>query len=256
MSTPNLPSLMQSANISSLRALSRAAGVSRWQVEQLRRGQVDQMRVGVVMQLAQALQVPVEQLLQACSSDISSASNSASNSDSPTDSPAESPAGTDPSELPNASTESPSPALNPVSSLESRASLESEQLRQEFQRLQTQMAQQRQDLQQEFQQASLQILESWLTFYPSAAYQAQQDPSFSASKILPLIRPVEQLVKTWGVEMLASVGTELPYDPQQHQLREGTAAPGDLVVVQNPGYRQGEKLLYRATVRPVKAEQA
>lgn len=256
MSTPNLPSLMQSANISSLRALSRAAGVSRWQVEQLRRGQVDQMRVGVVMQLAQALQVSVNQLLQACSSDTPSESNSESDSESNSESPADA---NPVSDSPSASTPSllePSPDPSPGRNPETRSSLESERLRQEFQRLQTQMAQQRQDLQQEFQQASLQILESWLTFYPSAAHQAQQDPNFSATTLLPLIRPVEQLVKTWGVEMLASVGTELPYDPQQHQLREGTAEPGDLVVVQNPGYRQGEKLLYRATVRPVKAEQA
>ncbi|MFM7424652.1 MAG: helix-turn-helix domain-containing protein [Elainella sp.] len=208
-----LQALMQAAGISSLRALSRAAGVSRRQVEQLRQGQIAQMRVGTLSQLAAALQISVSDLLR------------------------QFPVEAIPVNL------EPSPASGSDAALE--------QLRQEYRRLQFQLEQQRIQLQQTFQQDSLQILESWLTFYPVAAHKARQDPSFAASKMLPLISPVEKLVSAWGVEMLAPVGAELPYDPQQHQLTEGSANPGDPVIVTHPGYRQAEKLLYRAKVRPV-----
>ncbi|MFB2969667.1 helix-turn-helix domain-containing protein [Aerosakkonema sp. BLCC-F183] len=124
-------------------------------------------------------------------------------------------------------------------------------LQQEYQRLQAQMQSQRQSLMQEFQLTSLQVLESWLIQWPTAAYAAGQNPQLPAVKLLPLLRPVEQLVQQWGVEAIAPVGTELPYDPQQHQLMELTAQPGDRVKVRYTGYRQGDRLLYRAKVSPV-----
>lgn len=124
-------------------------------------------------------------------------------------------------------------------------------LKQEYQRLQAQLEQQRQTLLQEFQQASLQILESWLLQWPTAAQKAQENPQLPAVRILPLVRPVEKLLQQWGVEAIASVGAELAYDPQIHQLLEGTAQPGDLVRIRYAGYCQADKLLYRAKVSPV-----
>ncbi|MBW4514448.1 MAG: helix-turn-helix transcriptional regulator [Timaviella obliquedivisa GSE-PSE-MK23-08B] len=122
---------------------------------------------------------------------------------------------------------------------------------QEYQRLQLQLQQQRESLQQEFQNTSLQILESWLIQYPTAAYAAQQK-DVSASRLLPLMRPIEQLIEAWGLAAIAPVGAEVDYDPQLHQLMEGHAEVGDRVKVRYTGYRQGEKLLYRAKVSPVK----
>lgn len=203
----SLRAIMQPLGISSFRALAQAAGLSRWQVDQLRRGQVGQMRLAVAMKLAQTLQVSLEDLL----------------------------------------------TFSETGSIPQSASSTEAQLRQEYQRLQIQLEQQRQSLQQEFQQSSLQALESWLTYYPVAAAKATEDPAFPASKLLPLLRPIEALVKSWGVEMLAPVGAVLPYDPQQHLLVAGSVEAGELVTVSNPGYRQGEKLLYRAKVKAVGA---
>jgi molecular chaperone GrpE (heat shock protein) len=124
-------------------------------------------------------------------------------------------------------------------------------LKQEYQRLQTQMDEQRQFLMQEFQQSSLQVLESWLLQWPTAAYAALQNPQAPAVKLLPLLRPVEQLLQQWGVEAIAPVGSQVPYDPQLHQLMEGTAAPGEAVKVRYAGYRQGDRLLFRAKVSPL-----
>lgn len=124
-------------------------------------------------------------------------------------------------------------------------------LKQEYQKLQQQLENQRETLKQEFQQSSLQLLESWMLQWPTAAYAAEQNQQLPAVKLLPLVRPVEQLLQQWGVEAIASVGSELPYDPQLHQLMEGTAQAGELVRVRYIGSRWGEKILHRAKVSPV-----
>lgn len=128
---------------------------------------------------------------------------------------------------------------------------ESAAIAQEYDRLQTQMQQQRETLIQEFQQQTLQILESWMLQWPTAASKAQENPDLSAVKLLPLLRPIEQLLQEWGVEAIATVGASIPYDPQFHQLMEGNAQPGETVKVRYTGYRQGDKLLHRAKVSPI-----
>ncbi|NEP10994.1 MAG: helix-turn-helix domain-containing protein [Symploca sp. SIO2C1] len=124
-------------------------------------------------------------------------------------------------------------------------------LQQEYQHLQQQLEQQRETLMQEFQQSSLQVLESWLIQWPSAAYAAQQNEQLPAVRLLTLIRPVENLLQQWGVEAIAPVGAEVPYNPQHQELMSGTAQPGDIVRVRYTGYRHADKLLYRAKVSPV-----
>lgn len=214
--TPVLRSLMQQARISSFRALSQAAGVSEWQVEQLRRGKAAQMRVEILHRLSQSLGIALMELLAQFTEFLSLEQNPAAREPQPPDS-----------------------QLNEAA------------LRQEYQRLQEQLQMQQTSLKQDFQQASLQILESWLLQFPTAAYAAQQNPQVPAVRLLPLIRPVEQLIQSWGIESIAPVGAEIPYDPQQHQLMDGTAQTGDRVRVRYTGYRQGEKLLYRAKVSPL-----
>ncbi len=126
-------------------------------------------------------------------------------------------------------------------------------IQQEYQRLQAAFDRQRASLMQEFQLSSLQILESWMLQWPTAASSAQKNPTLPAVKLLPLLRPVEQLLQEWGVEAIAPVGASIPYNPQQHQLLEGAAQPGEPVKVRYTGYRQGDKLLYRAKVIPVRS---
>jgi molecular chaperone GrpE (heat shock protein) len=87
--------------------------------------------------------------------------------------------------------------------------------------------------------------------WPTAAYAAAQNQQLPAVRLLPLVQPVEQLMQEWGVEANASVGSEIPYDPQWHQLMDGTAAPGEVVKVRYVGYRSAGKLLYRAKVSPI-----
>jgi DNA-binding Xre family transcriptional regulator len=109
----------------------------------------------------------------------------------------------------------------------------------------------KQELTQEFQLASLDILESWLLQWPSAVNAVKNNPDLPALRLLPLVKPIFQLLESWGIEMIANVGDKIPYNPQFHDLMEGSAQPGDLVEVTYPGYRQGDKLLYRGKCRSV-----
>ncbi|TVQ12580.1 MAG: hypothetical protein EA368_03790 [Leptolyngbya sp. DLM2.Bin27] len=126
-------------------------------------------------------------------------------------------------------------------------------LRQECDRLQTQIATQAETLRQQVQQEAIDQLESWLVQWPTAVYAAQQKPDLPAHKLIPLVRPVEALVQRWGVTAIETVGAEVSFDPQIHQPSPGAAlAPGDPVRVSHGGCRQGDRLLHRARVNPIK----
>lgn len=121
-------------------------------------------------------------------------------------------------------------------------------LRQEYQRLQQQLVQQQNILQLEFQYQSLQVLESFLLYFPTAKYAAANNPNFPASKLIPLISSIDQLIAQWNVTVIGEVGAEIPYNSQLHQLIEGVAQPDELVTVRYVGYQQQNKLLFRAKV--------
>ncbi|MDB9372699.1 nucleotide exchange factor GrpE, partial [Nodularia sphaerocarpa] len=216
--TQKLQILMQRVNISSFKGLSRDAGVSERQILRLRQGKLEQMRVDVLLKLSQVFKISLSELLETFSA------------------------------LPT--------SHSPLSSQKEIAELKTE-----YQRLppalreaqsQLQLEQQREILKQEFQQSSLQLLESLLLQWPTAAQKAQENPQLAAIKIVPLVqKPLERLLQDWGIQAIAPVGAEVPYDPQMHQLMAGTAEPGETVKVRYTGYLQGDKLLYRAKVSPV-----
>ncbi|MGJ3248824.1 MAG: helix-turn-helix domain-containing protein [Elainellaceae cyanobacterium] len=233
--TTRLRSLMEQSNISSFRALSRSAGVSDWQINQLRSGKIAQMRVDVLMKIGDALHLPLIPLLSQFLSQIQLPEyESEYESEVVIDLESGAIAPSEPQTI---------QSIQPVESIHA--------IRHEYQRLQAQFETRRESLWQEFQQSSLDILESWLLQWPTAAHAAQNNPQIPASRLLPLMRPVEDLIRQWGVEAIAPVGAEIPYDPHRHQLMEGHASPGDLVRVRYVGYYQGDRLLYRAKVSPL-----
>ncbi|MCM0592060.1 MAG: nucleotide exchange factor GrpE [Gloeotrichia echinulata DVL01] len=220
-----LQDLMQKVGISSFKSLSRTAGVSERQILRLRRGKLEQMRVDILLKLSLVLKIPLSELIANFSVlGVTETKNL------------------------------PSPLTTPHSALDTQQELLQEigDLKREYERSQQQIKQQRELLQQEFQQSSLQIIESLILQFPTAAHKAQENPQLAAVKIVPLVqKPLEQLLQQWGIEAIAPVGAELPYDPQLHQLMEGNSQPGEIVKVRYTGYRQGERLLYRAKVSPI-----
>ena len=103
----------------------------------------------------------------------------------------------------------------------------------------------------QYQSAALQTLETWLVQWPTIAKRAQDNPALAAAKILPFVRPVEQLMQAWNVEPIAAVDEQIAYDPQYHQLVKGLAEPGDLVQVTHTGQLHQGNLLHRAKVKSI-----
>ncbi|MBD2444252.1 nucleotide exchange factor GrpE [Dolichospermum sp. FACHB-1091] len=216
--TQNLQNLMQKVGFTSFKSLSLAAGVSQWQILQLRRGKIRQMRVEVLLKISQVLQISGGELAETF--------------------------GVQGLSLKTAKTQREDYNIDLLQQIT--------ELQNEHKRISLSMLQQRELLQQEFQRSSLQILESLLLQWPTAAYRAREDHQLAAVKILPLVdKPLEALLQAWGVRAIASVGDQIPYNPQLHQLLEGTAQPGEIVTVRYAGYMQRDQLLYRARVSPM-----
>lgn len=210
--SPALRSLMAQANIASYRALSQTSGVPRAAIDSLRQGQVGRLRVEVLQRLGQTLGLPLEALVERFSSLNASLSAGGSRAE----------------------------AMEQIKAL-----------RQECDRLQTQLATQADAVRQQVQQEAIAQLEPWLVQWPTAAHAAWQKANLPAQKLLPLVRPVETLVQGWGVTQIEAVGAEVAYDPHIHQPKAGVLSPGQPVRVSHIGYRQGDRLLYRAKVTPI-----
>ncbi|URR35825.1 helix-turn-helix domain-containing protein [Thermosynechococcus sp. HN-54] len=101
------------------------------------------------------------------------------------------------------------------------------------------------------QHQALQILEPFLRFWPTAAYAASQNPTAPAQGILPLVKPVFQLVEQWGVKCIGEVGACVPFDPHQHQSDRAPLEEGTPVRITHAGYWWGDRLLFRAVVTPI-----
>lgn len=100
-------------------------------------------------------------------------------------------------------------------------------------------------------QQSIDLLEPWLRQWPTVLAAVAKNPDLPATKVIPLVQPVEALMASWGITPIAPIGAELPYNPQLHELMTGTAERGDRIRVRYAGYHRGEKLLWRAKVSPV-----
>jgi molecular chaperone GrpE (heat shock protein) len=211
-----LQSLMEKINVSDLQELSRLADVPKLQLIRLQRGLILSMSVNTINKIAKTLQVSVDRLIEMFVSQSTVIE----------------------------------PQLQPSQDI---SALEAYQ--QEYQRLKQEIEQQQQLLKTEFEQASLQTIESWLLQWPTAVAAVKKNPQLPAARLLSLVEPVEELLQQWGVEKIASVGEELPYDPQYHELMKGFAEVGEMVKVRYVGYKQRDKLLYKAKVSPIEAPQ-
>ncbi len=124
-------------------------------------------------------------------------------------------------------------------------------LRQEYARLNRQLEEKEALGRSQVKTEALQTLESWLIQWPMIAKRAADNEALTAAKVVPHVRPVERLMKVWGVEAIAPVDAEIDYNPQLHQLIGGTAKAGEKVKVTHSGSLYEGKLLHRAKVKPI-----
>jgi DNA-binding Xre family transcriptional regulator len=216
--TPQLRQLMAKVGYPSYKALSQGSHVSWRQLQSLRAGEGSKLSLDNLLRLSQTFDLSLSDLLTTFGINISS--------------PAESGWG-------NADSRS---AVNP-----------GQDLREECFRLQQQLEHQRSRLYLDFQRETLNTLESLLLIWPTAAHAAQQNPTAPALQLLPLLKPIEQLLRSWEIDRIGEVSQIVGFDPTLHQPNPSEAgnppAMGDAVMITHVGYRQGETILYRAKVR-------
>lgn len=220
LETQLLKDCMNAVGVSSFRALVVQSGVSRRQVEWLRQGQVSRLSIQSALRLAATLKLSLPELLHRFGDDL--------------------------------------PPLLESAPLEASAS--SSQQRTvplaDYQRLEQALGGQRAHLLENVQSEALNILESLLIQWPTAAHAAQHNPALPAIRLIPLLKPLEQLLQAWEIEAIATVGEIVAYNPTLHQWA-GDSAPPERhrpVQVSHVGYRQRERLLHRAKVRAPKPE--
>ncbi len=200
--------LLKQAGLKNFQELSKAAEISQWQLTRVQYGLMHRMTLEKILKLASVLNISLEQLITTFIPESKYPENW-----------------------------QPQP--------ETRNTLGENQ---EYQRLQNTLEQQKETLKQEFHAASLQTMESWLLQWPTAVAAIIKNPELPAERLLLLMKPIEDLVAQWGLEAICSVGEELPYDPQWQELMKGDAEPGEMVQVRYVGYKQGDRILYKAKV--------
>jgi DNA-binding Xre family transcriptional regulator/molecular chaperone GrpE (heat shock protein) len=212
---------MEAVKLASLRSLSQHSGVSRRQIEWLRQGKIQHLSIENVLRLSATLNLSLMDLLI---------------------------------RFEDPSSEPLSPLLNTKPVQDSQESA----LRADYQRLQGEIETLEAHLLETFQAETLNRLESLILQWPTAAHAAQQNPTLPAIRLIPLLKPLEQLLQAWEIEAIATVSDIIPYDPTLHQWVGETAPPQihHPVQVSHIGYRQKGRLLYRAKVRLPKPDTA
>ncbi|AFZ12889.1 hypothetical protein Cri9333_2010 [Crinalium epipsammum PCC 9333] len=149
----------------------------------------------------------------------------------------------------NYSNEQPdSQAVKPITNTNASNQPEIEELRQECLRLREQLQQQNIQLTTEFQESTFKQIQTLLTNYPSLRPMVQVKPELPAKNIISLLTPLDNLLSTWGYELIGQAWEQVEYDPQLHQPDNSDIQPGELVFVRFVGYRQGERILVPAKV--------
>lgn len=201
---------LRSRKISSLRVLAEQAGVSRWQVQQLRQGKANQMRVEPLGKLAIALGLSLEEAIAQFS---------------PSDS------GTPPAQI-----FAPSPDLAAeYRRLQDQLAHQRTQLQLEFEQASLDRLES--------------WLRQWPRIV-HLARQRPELSAAQLDALLKQLLPLHQLLDAWDVQPIGTVDEAVAYEPQWHTLTQGQAAEGDRVRVQRPGYRHHDRLLFRAEVVP------
>lgn len=128
------------------------------------------------------------------------------------------------------------------------SSSELQQLRQQYQRLQYQLAAQTSQAIAHAQEDAFAQLQPLLTQYPSVAKMVEYQPGLPAERLVALFTPLENLVQQWGYELIGQPWEAVPFDPQLHQPDVDDLAVGESVYVRFVGYRQGDRILCPARV--------
>ena len=204
LASQTLRQLMMGQGIDTFKALSLRSRVSLGAIKRLQQGHILTMQVQTVGRIAEVLGISVEALVRSFTADLTA----------------------DLTDL----------TAEPMAIVKPQAS--NSDLQQEYNRLAQQLKSQETNLREVFQNEALQTLEPWLIQWSAAAHAAQTNPQLMASKLLPLLAPIDTLLIQWGVSAIGIIGEEYDYDPVLHQGMNGDCQVGDRVRIRFLGYRR------------------
>lgn len=99
-----------------------------------------------------------------------------------------------------------------------------------------------------WQQESFNLLQSLLVNYPTAKTMVKLKPDLPAKNLITLLKPLDQLLATWGIKSIGKPWERVAFNPQIHYSNENNLTADELVYIRFIGYRQGENILLRAKV--------
>lgn len=95
-------------------------------------------------------------------------------------------------------------------------------------------------------------IEPLLTQLPVVRHALDTGRPVEAADVLALLSPLDTALAGWGLQAIAEVGAEAPFDPSLHQATGRAPEPGAPVRVKHVGYRLGDQILRRARVSVLK----
>jgi hypothetical protein len=114
--------------------------------------------------------------------------------------------------------------------------------------LREELQQQASQLRTDDRDSSFEQLQTLLTNYPTARIMVQSKSDLPAKNLVALFTPLENLLKSWGYELIGTPWEQVPYDPQLHQPDADDIAVGELVYIRFVGYQDGDRILCPAKV--------
>ncbi|HEY9599309.1 MAG TPA: helix-turn-helix domain-containing protein [Cyanophyceae cyanobacterium] len=130
----------------------------------------------------------------------------------------------------------------------SKRSQELEALRNDCLRLREESQNQKLELTKELYHLNFEQLQNLLTNYPTVRQLAQAKPDLPAKNLISLFTPLDNLIKSWGYELIGQPWEQVPFNPQFHQPDVSDIEIGELVYIRFVGYRDGELILCPAKV--------
>jgi molecular chaperone GrpE (heat shock protein) len=123
-----------------------------------------------------------------------------------------------------------------------------QELEQQCLRLRQELEQQKAQLTADFQADTFEQLQSLLTNYPSAQQMAIAKPDLPARNLIALFTPLENLLQSWGIEVIGTAWAQVAFDPHLHQPDADDMVVAEPVYIRFVGYRRGEQILCPAKV--------
>ncbi|HAZ48797.1 MAG TPA: hypothetical protein DDW76_09770 [Cyanobacteria bacterium UBA11369] len=122
------------------------------------------------------------------------------------------------------------------------------ELLQECLRLREQLQQQSKLVRGDERNSTFELLQALLTNYSTAIAMAKANSEMPAQNLVSLFTPLDNLLRSWGIEAIGKVWEQVPYNPQLHTSDADDLTEGEQVFVRFVGYRDGSRILCPAKV--------